>query len=183
MRHSKGLLSWTDTSNISASKPLLLVSFYLLSQPTHTHTRTHTHTHTDNELFVRLLSKSVKWPVLSPSCHTQALSVQTPKSGLFSHLHPSSRPDLHSQHTQRQRLKGWKHSHLIIFIPSKVGDMAHTPRLQLSFVRDQSSSSTYVTFSIMLKKAEYFDVHNVVFGLNESSLHILSIVQQPISHS
>ena len=54
-----------------------------------------------------LLSKSVKWPVLSPSCHTQALSVQTPKLSLSSHLHLSSSPDFHVYRTQAARLKAF----------------------------------------------------------------------------
>ena len=97
----------TDTSKHSANKPLPLLSLYLLSLPTHSHTHTQTHKHTDNESFVRLLSRSVKWPVLSPSCHTQALSVQTPDSGLFSHLHLPSSLDLRAYQTQDKRLKAF----------------------------------------------------------------------------
>lgn len=86
-------------------------SHYICRLCPHTHTLTHshshTHKHTDNELFVRLLSRSVKWPVLSPSCHTQALSVQTPDPGLFSHLHLPSSLDLRAYQTRDKRLKAF----------------------------------------------------------------------------
>lgn len=106
------------------------------------------HTHTDNELLVKLLSISGKCTVWSPSCHTQVLSVQTPKLVLFSHLHPSSCPDPHAYQTQAKRLKAFSS----LCPPPTRLEKKHTCRLALKLLSPHKGLRfTYSTLFIMFK--------------------------------